>query len=96
MNGYTEPADCTGLSGGYDRWRDKSLAKSCTWTKHDAAAAGKALDAAGYRKGKDGKRTLKNGKPFAFDVSVGSASPTGSPSPTSSSRTSRRSVSSPP
>ncbi|MEV5260527.1 ABC transporter substrate-binding protein [Streptomyces anulatus] len=74
MNGYTEPADCTGLSGGYDKWRDKSLAKSCTWTKHDATAAGKALDAAGYRKGKDGKRTLKNGKPFAFDISVGSAS----------------------
>ncbi|WP_330323111.1 ABC transporter substrate-binding protein [Streptomyces anulatus] len=74
MNGYTEPADCTGLSGGYDKWRDTSLAKSCTWTKHDAAAAGKALDAAGYRKGEDGKRTLKNGKPFAFDISVGSAS----------------------
>ncbi|WP_405430047.1 ABC transporter substrate-binding protein [Streptomyces anulatus] len=64
----------TGLSGGYDKWRDKSIAKSCTWTKHDATAAGKALDAAGYRKGKDGKRTLKNGKPFAFDISVGSAS----------------------
>ncbi|MEV0490070.1 ABC transporter substrate-binding protein [Streptomyces atratus] len=74
MNGYTEPADCTGLSGGYDKWRDAALAASCTWTKHDAAAAGKALDEAGYPKGSDGRRRLKNGKPFTFDVSVGSAS----------------------
>ncbi|WP_405808770.1 ABC transporter substrate-binding protein [Streptomyces sp. NBC_01520] len=74
MNGYTAPADCTGLSGGYDKWRDTAVAGSCTWTKHDAAAAGKALDAAGYKKGSDGKRKLKNGKPFAFDISVGSAS----------------------
>ncbi|MGQ7747553.1 ABC transporter substrate-binding protein [Streptomyces sp. WC2508] len=74
MNGYTRPADCTGLSGGYDKWRDKTLADSCTWTKHDAAAAAKALDDAGYKKGPDGKRKLKNGKPFTFDISVGSAS----------------------
>lgn len=74
MNGYTRPADCTGLSGGYDKWRDKALADSCTWTKHDAAAAAKALDDAGYKKGSDGKRKLKNGKPFTFDISVGSAS----------------------
>ncbi|MFG2629527.1 ABC transporter substrate-binding protein [Streptomyces sp. NPDC048473] len=74
MNGYTQPADCTGLSGGYDKWRDKTLADSCTWTKHDAAAAAKALDEAGYKKGPDGKRKLKNGKPFTFSISVGSAS----------------------
>ncbi|MCT2546175.1 ABC transporter substrate-binding protein [Streptomyces atratus] len=74
MNGYTRPADCTGLSGGYDKWRDKALAASCTWTRHDAAAAAKALDDAGYKKGSDGKRKLKNGKPFTFDISVGSAS----------------------
>lgn len=74
MNGYTGPADCTGLSGGYDKWRDPAVADSCAWTKHDADAAGKALDAAGYKKGPDGKRKLKNGKPFSFDISVGSAS----------------------
>jgi peptide/nickel transport system substrate-binding protein len=74
MNGYTEPADCTGLSGGYDAWRDTALAASCTWTKHDAVAAGKALDEAGYPKGSDGRRKLKSGKPFTFDISVGSAS----------------------
>lgn len=74
MNGYTGPADCTGLSGGYDKWRDATVAGSCTWTTYDAKAAGRALDAAGYPKGADGKRKLKNGKPFAFDISVGSAS----------------------
>jgi len=74
MNGYTRPADCTGLSGNYDKWRDTALAASCTWTTFDADAAGRALDAAGYPKGADGKRKLKDGKPFAFDISVGSAS----------------------
>lgn len=68
MSGYTKPADCTGLAGGYDTWRDASLAASCDWTKFDADAAGKALDAAGYPKGSDGKRKLN------FSISVGSES----------------------
>ncbi|ATW52088.1 ABC transporter substrate-binding protein [Streptomyces peucetius] len=74
MNGYAQPADCTGLGGTYDDWRDESVAASCDWTKHDAAAAAKALDKAGYRAGEGGRRTLKNGKPFTLDISVGSAS----------------------
>ncbi|NYI03778.1 ABC transporter substrate-binding protein [Allostreptomyces psammosilenae] len=74
MNGYTEPADCTGLSGGYELWRDQSLVDSCDWTTFDAEAAGKALDEAGYPMGPDGTRTMPNGEPFAFDISVGSSS----------------------
>ncbi|RVU22904.1 ABC transporter substrate-binding protein [Streptomyces antnestii] len=75
MNGYANPADCTGLAGTYDSWRDASVVNSpsCDWTKHDVKAAAKALDAAGYKE-KGGKRTLKNGKPFTLDISVGSAS----------------------
>jgi peptide/nickel transport system substrate-binding protein len=73
MNGYAEPADCTGLARTYDKWRDQQLASSCTWTKHDADAAAKALDAAGYKES-GGKRKLKNGKDFTFDIAVGSAS----------------------
>ncbi|MFJ3135820.1 ABC transporter substrate-binding protein [Streptomyces sp. NPDC086843] len=73
MNGYAEPADCTGLARTYDKWRDKDLAVSCTWTKYDTGAAAKALDEAGYRES-GGKRKLKNGKDFTLDISVGSAS----------------------
>lgn len=73
MNGYAEPADCTGLARTYDKWRDTSLAASCTWTKYDTGAAAQALDAAGYRDS-GGKRLLKDGKPFTLDISVGSAS----------------------
>ncbi|WP_309116564.1 ABC transporter substrate-binding protein [Saccharothrix sp.] len=73
MSGYAEPADCTGLARTYDKWRDKDLAASCTWTKYDADAAAKALDAAGYQES-GGKRKLKDGKDFTLDISVGSAS----------------------
>jgi peptide/nickel transport system substrate-binding protein len=74
MQGYTEPADCTGLSGGYDTWRDADLAASCDWTSRDVDAANALLDDAGYERGADGTRTLKDGTPFTLEISVGSAS----------------------
>lgn len=74
MSGYTVPADCTGLSGSYEAWKDSSLKDSCDWIKHDPAAAGKLLDEAGYPLGADGVRTLKDGTPFTFKFSVGSTS----------------------
>ncbi|MGA5194401.1 ABC transporter substrate-binding protein [Streptomyces exfoliatus] len=74
MNGYSTPADCTGLSNAYDTWRDKAVAASCDWTTHDTEAAAEALDAAGYELGADGRRTQKNGRPLTLDISVGSAS----------------------
>lgn len=74
MNGYTTPADCTGLSNSYAAWVDKDLASSCTWTTHDVAAANKLLDQAGYKVGSDGNRTNKDGSPLTISLSVGSAS----------------------
>jgi len=74
MQGYTVPADCTGLSGAYDTWRDQAVVDSCTWTKRDLDAAGALLDAAGITLGADGKRVLPDGTPFAFDFSVGTTS----------------------
>lgn len=74
MQGYTHPADCTGLSGSYDSWRDDAVVDSCTWTERDLEGAGKLLDAAGITLGADGKRTLPGGEPFEFDFSVGSTS----------------------
>lgn len=74
MSGYTVPADCTGLSGSYENWRDQSLVDSCTWTERDLDEAGKLLDAAGITLGADGERVLPDGTPFTFDFSVGSTS----------------------
>jgi len=74
MSGYTKPADCTGLSGNYETWKNKDVQDSCDWTKLNVDEANKLLDKAGYPKGADGKRTLKDGKPFEFKISVGAAS----------------------
>ncbi|PNI08693.1 ABC transporter substrate-binding protein [Arthrobacter sp. AFG7.2] len=74
MSGYAKPADCTGLSGNYETWKNKEVQENCTWTKLDAQKANELLDKAGYPKGADGKRTLKDGKPFEFKISVGATS----------------------
>ncbi|MBT2537424.1 ABC transporter substrate-binding protein [Arthrobacter sp. ISL-69] len=74
MSGYTQPADCTGLSGNYETWKNKDVQDDCDWTKLNVDEANKLLDKAGYAKGADGKRTLKDGKPFEFKISVGAAS----------------------
>jgi peptide/nickel transport system substrate-binding protein len=74
MSGYAEPADCTGLSGNYETWKNNEVKENCTWTKLDVQKANELLDKAGYAKGADGKRTLKDGKPFEFEISVGASS----------------------
>ncbi|WP_426300704.1 ABC transporter substrate-binding protein [Arthrobacter sp. R-11] len=74
MSGYAQPADCTGLSGNYETWKNPALKDNCTWTKLNVDEANKLLDQAGYPKGADGKRTLKDGKPFEFKISVGATS----------------------
>ena len=74
MSGYTKPADCTGLSGNYETWKNKDVQDNCDWTKLNVDEANKLLDKAGYAKGADGKRTLRDGKPFEFKISVGAAS----------------------
>ncbi|MGI6878344.1 ABC transporter substrate-binding protein [Microbacterium sp. gxy059] len=74
MSGYTEPADCSGLSGSYETWKDESLLESCDWIGYDPDEAAALLDEAGFELEADGTRTTPDGEPFAFDISVGSAS----------------------
>ena len=74
MQGYTHPADCTGLTDAYDSWRSEQVVASCDWTARDVDGANALLDQAGYAKDADGTRTLPDGSPFAFDISVGSTS----------------------
>jgi peptide/nickel transport system substrate-binding protein len=74
MQEYTHPADCTGLSGAYEQWTSTSVAEACDWTNRDVDAANALLDEAGYPMGSDGVRTMPDGSPFTFDISVGGTS----------------------
>ncbi len=74
MMGYAHPADCTGLSDNLEIWKDDAVVDACDWTTLDVDAANALLDEAGYPEGADGIRTLKDGSPFAFDISVGATS----------------------
>lgn len=49
----------------YVEWRD-------AYVKYDPAAAEAMLEAAGYKKGADGKRTLTDGSPMKIAVTIGS------------------------
>jgi peptide/nickel transport system substrate-binding protein len=55
MYGYSHPADATGLSDAYQKWRDPEAASS-DWVHFDPERAGRLLDEAGFVRGKDGWR----------------------------------------
>lgn len=74
MNGYSLPADCTGLSNSYADWKDADLVKSCEWTTYDPDAAAAALDELGFKVGSDGFRTNPDGSALSMKLMVGSAS----------------------
>ena len=52
MQDYTHPADCTGLSGSYEHWRDESVVEACDWTTRDVDAANSAARRGGLPDGR--------------------------------------------
>ncbi|KAB8144096.1 ABC transporter substrate-binding protein [Chloroflexia bacterium SDU3-3] len=70
MYGYTKPADVTGLSDAYPKYKSQAVVDAGTWTKLDIAKANELLDAAGLAKGGDGMRTLSDGTPLVYDINV--------------------------
>ena len=52
MHGYTRPADATGLSDAYARFRDPAAVAAGRWVDHDPQQAGRLLDEAGWRAGR--------------------------------------------
>lgn len=74
MSGYTEPADCTGLTGTYEEWRDPAAYEACDWTTFDADAAAELLDEAGYELDENDVRRQPDGSEFTFSIAVGSDS----------------------
>jgi peptide/nickel transport system substrate-binding protein len=68
MNGHTRPADATGLSDAYARYRDSTLA-AAPWVNHDPEAAGQLFDELGWRRGGDGVRR-RDGRVLAVTMEV--------------------------
>jgi len=69
MQGYTRPADASGLSDFYRRFHDRALVEAeGDWTRYDPAAGEKRLDERGIRRGADGRRRLADGSLFEVDV----------------------------
>ena len=69
--GIMKPASQTGLKLPLAaKLLPEQLAKQETVTKFDPAKANELLDAAGYKKGADGKRTNPDGSPLALTFSV--------------------------
>jgi len=65
---YSRPADATGLSDAYTTWRNAEIASGGDWVRYDVARASALLDEAGYPKGADGVRRLRDGSPWRYDV----------------------------
>jgi peptide/nickel transport system substrate-binding protein len=70
MNGYTRPADATGLSDAHKDWRDPEVVAGGDWVEHDVDRANQLLDEAGYRRGKDGIRRGKDGRELSYQINV--------------------------
>ena len=69
MQGIARPADATGFSDLYKNYHDqKVLDEEGDWTKFDPQRAEKMFDAAGLKRGPDGMRQTKNGKPLEVDL----------------------------
>ncbi|MFN0149393.1 MAG: ABC transporter substrate-binding protein [bacterium] len=65
---YSRPADATGMSDAYAAWRNAEIASGGDWVHYDMARASALLDEAGYPKGADGVRRLRDGSPWRYDV----------------------------
>lgn len=64
---YSRPADGTALSDALATWRDPQAA-AADWVKLDLSRANALLDEAGYRRGADGIRRLRDGRPWKYEV----------------------------
>jgi len=69
--GYTKPADVTGLSDAYPKFKLQDMTKlGDDWTAMDVAKANQMLDAAGLTKGGNGVRNGPDGKPLTYEINV--------------------------
>jgi peptide/nickel transport system substrate-binding protein len=67
---YIPPSDVTGLSSQYAPWKTAPIADADNWALYDVKKANDSLDALGLKKGADGIRVDKEGKPMKYTLSV--------------------------
>ncbi len=70
MYDYTVPSHPTGLSEGYPGWRIEDIPTDQDWVRHDPAAAGALLDAAGWTRGPDGLRRNAAGDTLKLQITT--------------------------
>ena len=71
MYDYTHPADATGLSDAYERWKNQAAVDAGkAWVSLDVDAANALLDAAGLTREGDGTRMLEDETPMKYDLNV--------------------------
>jgi peptide/nickel transport system substrate-binding protein len=66
--GYIQPSDVTGISAEYASWKTVQVSDEDNWTAYNPEKANAALDALGLKKGADGIRLDKDGKPMKYTL----------------------------
>ncbi|MDQ3657658.1 MAG: ABC transporter substrate-binding protein, partial [Chloroflexota bacterium] len=69
MYDYTHPADGTGLSDAFDRWRSEAAVAAGDWTTMNVERANQLLDEAGLTRDGDVRR-LPDGTEMSYDINV--------------------------
>lgn len=69
MYDYTHPADATGLSDAYEKWKAAEAVKEGNWVNLDVDTANEMLDAAGLTRDGD-VRKLPDGTAMEYDLNV--------------------------
>ncbi len=70
FNGKAQAADVTGLSDVYKEWKVSDPSTLGDWTTYNAEEAGQMLEDAGYKLGADGFRTMPDGSPMTFKLTM--------------------------
>ncbi len=70
FNGKAVPGDVTGLSDAFSAWKVKDVSSLGDWTTYNAEKAAQMLEDAGYKLGADGFRTLPDGTPMSFKLTM--------------------------
>jgi peptide/nickel transport system substrate-binding protein len=70
FNGKASPADVTGLSDVYRAWKVDDPSTLGDWTTYNPERAAEILDAGGYTLGTDGFRTMPDGSPMTFQLTM--------------------------
>lgn len=70
FNGKASAADVTGISNAYQAWKVADPSALGDWTTYNPEKAAQMLEDAGYKLGADGFRTMPDGSPMTFKLTM--------------------------